>query len=107
MMKQFLYLALPCAILPQPLSAQQGPIAATSVEVDAWVAADGNTDARLDRTEFEVFVRAMAETGQTTARQIRMFGAFGFAFGIADKDNDGFVSPGELRAADDNHRDRN
>ncbi|MGX9356538.1 EF-hand domain-containing protein [Roseobacteraceae bacterium S113] len=77
---------------------------ATDTEVDAFVVADANRDGRLDRSEFKVFVRGMARAGQSTARTIRTFGAYGFAFGIVDKDKDGFASPEEMRAADNDFR---
>ncbi|MEL6264515.1 MAG: EF-hand domain-containing protein [Pseudomonadota bacterium] len=80
-----------------------GPV--TRAEVTAFRTADRDRDRVLKRDEFEVFVRAMAETGQDTARLIRFFGAYGFAFSIADANDDGRVSPAELRAADDAHRE--
>ena len=76
----------------------------TSAEVDAWVRADSNTDGKLDRSEFIVFVKAMAETGQATARRIRFFRAYGYAFSVADKNRDGILTPEEMRSADDDYR---
>ena len=76
----------------------------TSAEIDAWVQADANADGKLSKSEFIVFVKAMAETGQKTARRIRFFRAYGYAFSVADKNQDGILTPEEMRAADDDHR---
>ncbi len=84
----------------------QGALAfeASTDEVDAFVQADQNRDGLLTRGEFKVFVRAMAAAGQPTARNIRLFGAYGYAFGIVDQNGDGFASPEEMRAADDDYQ---
>ena len=76
----------------------------TGAEIDAWVQADANADGTLSKSEFIVFVKAMAETGQATARRIRFFRAYGYAFSVADKNRDGILTPEEMRAADDNYR---
>ena len=46
----------------------------------------------------------LAAAGQPTARQIRFFGAYRYAFGIADADGNGLVTPLELRSADNDFR---
>lgn len=79
----------------------------TKSEVDAFVKADRNEDRVLSRAEFKVFVRGMAAAGQPTAKKIRFFGAYGYAFSIVDKNKDAIVTPQELRAADDDFRAKN
>lgn len=76
----------------------------TGEEIDAFAEADANEDLVLTLNEFRVFVRAMAEAGQPTAKQIRFFGAYGFAFGIADANKDGVLTPMELRQGDEAYR---
>ncbi len=95
-----------CAVALAPVSApaQSSDLNPTATEVDAFLTADVNQDALLHLSEFRTFIRLMAEAGQPTARQIRMFAAYRFAFGITDKNNDQRVSPDELRAADDAHQ---
>lgn len=78
----------------------------TRSETDAFLKADRNGDRELDPPEFREFVRAMADAGQATAKQIRFFGAYGMAFRIADADGNGRVTPWELRAADNDHREK-
>jgi hypothetical protein len=68
-----------------------------------YVAADQDRDDHLNRAEFEQFVRLMAKAGKSKARQIRFFGAYGYAFGIADANGDGFIAPDELIEADANN----
>jgi len=76
----------------------------SSSEISAFGRADRNRDGVLSRAEFPTFVRAMAATGQPTARQIRTFGAYGYAFRITDANGDGRLTPQELRSADSAHR---
>ncbi len=76
----------------------------TQEEIDAFLGADRNADQILNLAEFRMFVDAMAETGQTTARTIRFFGVYEFAFSIVDANEDGQLDPAELRAADDDYR---
>ena len=90
--------------LPTAAPAEEKAFQATPAEVDAFVQADADKDGVLTRAEFRVFVRAMAKAGQPTARQIRIFGAYGIAFGITDADRNGVVTPAEMRAADTTHR---
>ena len=80
---------------------------ATEAETRSFLAADVNKDLVLNRKEFRTFVQLMADAGQSTSKTIRAFGAYGYAFGIADRDKDGVVSPHELRAADDEYRASN
>ena len=77
---------------------------ATPAEVAAFTGADANRDGVLDRAEFRSFVRAMAQAGQPTARQIVAFGAYGFAFARVDRNRDGRATPDEMRRADSAHR---
>lgn len=76
----------------------------TAAEIDAFLSADLNEDQNLTPAEFRVFVDAMADTGQTTAKTIRFFGAYGFAFMTVDANEDGRLDPSELRAADGEYR---
>ncbi|WP_157708912.1 hypothetical protein [Roseovarius faecimaris] len=85
-------------------AAQAQQLNPTGDEIDAFVLADGNKDQQLSRTEFRTFVQAMAKAGQSTARQIRFFGAYDYAFNIADADGNGILTPMEMRQADDSHR---
>lgn len=84
-----------------------GAFEATEQEVTAFMAADRNRDLVLDRAEFRTFILLMAETGQSTSKTIRTFGAYGYAFKIADRDRDGVITPQELRTADDEYRAAN
>ena len=94
--------ALLCA--PGAALAQAKALNPTRAEVDALTSADRDGDRHLDAEEFRVFVQAMAQAGQPTAKRIRFFGAYGMAFGIVDADKDGRLTPAELRAADDDYR---
>lgn len=78
----------------------------TQSEIDAWAKADGNADGRLDKSEFIVFVKAMAEAGQKTAQRVRFLRAYGYAFSVADSNQDGILTPEEMRAADNRQRAR-
>ncbi|MCL6282244.1 hypothetical protein M3P21_01770 [Ruegeria sp. 2012CJ41-6] len=92
------------ALVPVGATAQSPGLDPTPAEIDAFLAADANKDALLQLSEFKTFVRLMADAGQPTARQVRMFAAYRFAFRITDKNRDRVVSPDELRAADDAHQ---
>lgn len=76
----------------------------TQTEIDAFLRADEDADQNLDQPEFKIFVDFMAEAGQTTARTIRFFGVYEFAFGIVDENENGLLEPMELREADDGYR---
>ncbi|MBS8228088.1 EF-hand domain-containing protein [Vannielia litorea] len=93
-----LMLLLPAA----PLTAQA--VNATKAEVNAFVGADRNKDGMLTRKEFRSFVRAMAKAGQSTAKTIVTFGAYGYAFRRVDANRDGLASPAELRGADEAYK---
>jgi len=85
-----------------PLSAKQ--LKPTNVEIVAFVKADKNKDRVLSKKEFKIFIRAMAAFGQSTAKTIRFFGAYGYAFSVVDKNQNGIITPWELRSADNNYR---
>ncbi len=87
-----------------PTTSYAQVFSATDQEIDAYVIADRNQDGYLSLTEFRTFVQAMAKAGQPTAKTIRTFGAYRFAFGIVDVNKDHRASPEELRAADDDYR---
>lgn len=79
----------------------------TGAEIAAFLKADVNKDNVLSKREFKTFVKAMAAVGQSTAKQIRFWGAYGYAFSIVDKNKDGIVTPHEMRSADDDFRNGN
>mgnify|MGYP001554768049 CR=1 FL=1 len=93
-------LALIAALVPACAVAQSY----SPTEVSAFSRADTDRNGVLNRTEFRTFVRGMADSGQPTARQIRTFGAYGYAFRITDANGDGVLTPTELRSADTAHR---
>lgn len=72
----------------------------SQAEIDAYRAADRNKDGHLSLEEFRHFVLLMASQGNSKARQIRFFRAYGYAFGIADRNRDGLIAPAELIKAD-------
>ncbi len=78
----------------------------SQAEMDAWARADANADGQLDKSEFIVFVKAMAEAGQKTAQRVRFLRAYGYAFSVADSNRDGVLSPAEMRAAENGQRAR-
>lgn len=96
--------ALACAAAPCALQAQV--FSATEPEINAFVIADANQDGYLALSEFKIFVRAMAKSGQPTAQTIRIFGAYKFAFAIVDANKDSLASPQELRSADTDFRNQ-
>ena len=71
------------------------------MEVDAFLVADKNEDLVLHFDEFVVFVNEMAKAGQKTSKTVRFFGAYRRAFRVTDVDQNGVVTPPELRRADD------
>ena len=96
------------ALAAAPAGAQMvvdGVGAVTGDEVDAFVVADADRNGMLSFEEFRVFVRQMAETGQSTAVLIRNFGAYRMAFRRVDADRNGLATPAELRGADDDFRE--
>ena len=72
----------------------------SQTEIDIYLASDADKDGRLNRPEFKRFVGSMARTGNRKARWIRTFRAYGLAFGIADLNRDGLITPDELIKAD-------
>ena len=72
----------------------------SKAEIEAYKAADKNRDGHLSLEEFRHFVQLMASRGNSKARQIRFFRAYGYAFGIADRNRDGLIAPAELIKAD-------
>lgn len=73
-------------------------------EINAFVKADQNKDQRLSRAEFKVFVDEMAKSGQSTAKRIRFWKAYGYAFSRVDKNKNGLAEPMEMRNADSGYR---
>ncbi len=100
----YLFCAVALVLSPVAVVAQADDLNPTPHETQAFLAADRNRDALLEFSEFKTFVRLMAKTGQPTARQIRFFSAYRYAFGVADRNDDQVVSPAELRQADDAHQ---
>ena len=79
-------------------------LTASKSEITAFLKADANKDRVLSKREFRTFIHALADFGQSTARKIRFFGVYGYAFSIVDRNKDGIVTPQEMRAADDDFR---
>lgn len=102
-----IFSAVLLAMTPTFVAADNRDLNPTQGEIDAFLKADRDGDQHLTRAEFEVFIEAMAAQGQPTAKQIRFFGAYGFAFKVVDADKNGRLSPAELRDADDTHRATN
>lgn len=90
-------------VLTSP-TAQASDLNPTAAEIDAFLGADLDQDRHLNMDEFRAFVAAMADAGQSTSQTIRFFGVYEFAFGVVDSDEDGLLSPDELRSADEAHR---
>jgi Ca2+-binding EF-hand superfamily protein len=76
----------------------------TNTEIGAFAQADRDGNLWLTLSEFRIFVNAMARAGQPTARKIRFFGAYKYAFSVADLNDDGRVTPMEMRSADNGFR---
>ena len=64
-----------------------------------FLAADANQDKQLDADEFKTFIDLNAEDGLGRAGTVRRFGMYARAFGRVDEDQDGFVTPQEMRSA--------
>ncbi|WP_346911699.1 hypothetical protein [uncultured Roseibium sp.] len=77
---------------------------ASNSEIAAFLKADVNKDKVLSKREFRTFIRALADFGQSTAKKIRFFGVYGYAFSVVDKNKDGIVTPQEMRSADDDFK---
>ncbi|MBO6602416.1 MULTISPECIES: hypothetical protein [Paracoccaceae] len=84
------------------LAESEGPFSERAVAT--FIAADINNDEHLSFDEFGNFIRIMAAYGQPTSRRIRTFGAYRMAFNRIDVNDDGYVSPNEMRSADRSHR---
>lgn len=61
-------------------------------------AADVNQDQQLDLAEFTTFINLNADHGLGRAGMIRRMGMHGRAFGTADANGDGVVTPEEIAA---------
>ena len=88
------------AAFPATLNAQPNP---SALEVAAFLTADADQNQVLTFDEFTVFVRLMAREGQPTARTIRFWGAYRYAFALADANMDGNLDPQELANGNQNH----
>ena len=64
-----------------------------------FAAADRNGDGSLDRTEFRVFMKSQAASGNGAAKTVTVLRVYGLAFRRIDKNSDGLVSQRELAAA--------
>jgi Ca2+-binding EF-hand superfamily protein len=92
-------------VVTESLHAQ--PVNATPSEVDAFKSSDKDKNRVLSKEEFPAFVDLMAANGQTTAKAIRFFGVYDYAFSFADKNGDGILTPREMRSANNEHRANN
>ena len=102
-MKRSIPIVLAYHLFLPPNIAMSQAIKANASETKAFLKADKNKDLQLNAAEFRVFVHAMAENGQATAKKIRFFRAFAYAFSVADKNKDGLITPREMRSADNNY----
>lgn len=102
-MNNSIAIALACNLFFQMSTTMAQAIKANTSETNAFLKADKNKDLQLNAAEFRVFVHAMAENGQATAKKIRFFRAFAYAFSVADKNKDGLITPREMRSADNNY----
>lgn len=104
MKRVFLFAFSSLLLLPMHIPAQSKGLNPTKTEIRAFLKADRNKDGKLTKREFRTFVRAMAATGQPTAKTIRLFAAYDFAFSYSDRNKDGILTPNEMRAADNRFR---
>lgn len=85
-------------------SAEAEKLKPMQTEINAFVKADQDKDQRLSRAEFKIFIDEMAKSGQSTAKRIRFWKAYGYAFSRVDKNKNGLAEPMEMRSADSSYR---
>ena len=69
-------------------------------EVQDFISADRNGNGLLEGGEFQTFVKARASAGDSSAKWVVRFGAWGRALKTVDSNKDGKVSGDELKAYD-------
>ena len=77
-----------------------GISAAQADEVRDFLKADRNGDGLLQKAEFQSFIQARANAGDSAAKWVVRFGAWGRALKTVDYNRDGQVSGDELRKYD-------
>lgn len=93
-----------CMVHVSATQAVAQQVKATKSEINAFIKADKNEDRQINKSEFRVLVNLMAASGQPTAKRIKFFRAYSYAFSVADKDKNGILSPKELRSADNDYK---
>ena len=94
-----LALTVAAAVLPltsaqaQSLSVEQQEMAAEN-----FLQADANQDGALSRSEFKTLINLNAQDDLGRAGMIKRFNRYNMAFGRIDANEDGFVTPEEMRA---------
>lgn len=91
-------LALAAAMFLLPTSAHADEADREKARTN-FLAADANSDGKLSRNEFRVFIDAQARDNIGRAGMVRRFGAYDRAFRTLDTNKDGSISPRELAAA--------
>lgn len=74
--------------------------AAVANPVSDFIASDTNKDGLLQKAEFQAFLKRRATAGDSAAKWVVRFGAWGRALKTVDTNNDSIVTPAELRAFD-------
>ena len=69
-------------------------------EVRDFMSADANGNGLLEGGEFQTFIKARASAGDSSAKWVVRFGAWGRALKTVDSNKDGKVSGDELRKYD-------
>lgn len=100
-MLRFLPAALALFALTAPAMAENVAIPPTSTpeQIEAFKGADHDSDGALTRSEFRIFIEAMADQGEPTAQFIRTFSMHSIAFTEVDRDRDGYARPFEISEA--------
>lgn len=73
------------------------PVVASAQSMEeAFTAADANGDGMLDVAEYQVYVDALADSGDAAAVEIKEAGGYSDAFTAADADQSGGITAAEL-----------
>ena len=74
--------------------------AAVADPVTDFIACDANKDGMLQKAEYQAFIKRRAAAGNSSAKWVVTFGAWGRAMRTVDTNKDGQISGEELRAYD-------